>query len=100
MSSEHPEVATNAHLAGRGPIVVSQCELDIMSAAARLQQLRDEQGEDMREFLVDRLTTCDLPRLRKHLRPELVAVIDNLFADPDRLDRGIQLVEEGRADVR
>jgi hypothetical protein len=91
---------SEVYRAGTGPIVTSQLELDIMTVVARLQQLRDEHGEDMKEFLIHRLTSSDLQRLRAHLRPELRAQLDDLFASPERLDRGIQLVEEGHADVR
>ncbi|MFL6112311.1 MAG: hypothetical protein ACJ786_13290 [Catenulispora sp.] len=80
---------------GAGHFITSQLELDLATVVARLQQLRDEHGEDMQAFLVHRLTTSDLPRLRGHLSPELAAWIDELCAGPERLDRGVQLLEKG-----
>lgn len=97
MPDERPEVATTRT---EGHFITSQLQLDLATAVARLQQLRDEHGEDMQAFLMHRLTTSDLPRLRGHLDAELRAMIDDLCAGPDRLDRGVQLLEEGRADVR
>ena len=95
--SDRPEVATRG-IAGH--FITSQLQLDLATAVARLQQLGDEHDEEMQAFLVHRLTTSDLPRLRGHLDAELRAMIDELCAGPDRLDRGVQLLEEGRADVR
>lgn len=97
MPDERPEVAT---MDAAGHFITSQLQLDLATAVARLQQLRDEHGEEMQAFLVHRLTTSDLPRLRAHLNAQLRAMIDDLSAGPERLDRGVQLLEEGRADVR
>jgi hypothetical protein len=65
-----------------GHFITSKLQLDVATLVARLQQLRDEHGEDMRDFLVHRLTTCDLPRLRGYLQPEFIAMLDDLFPEP------------------
>ena len=48
--------------------------LDLLSAVARLEQAAREPGTQ--PFILDRLFTCDLPRLRQYLPPEALEELD------------------------
>lgn len=52
----------------------ADCVLDIASTVARLEQIESE-GYDDGHWLLDRLVTCDLPRLRGHLTPEALEAL-------------------------
>lgn len=45
-------------------------QLDLLTAVLRLRQVRDSQPGLMREHLVERLATCDLPRLAGYLNAD------------------------------
>lgn len=45
-------------------------QLDLLCLVARLEQVRDGGGWDEELLVADRVLTCDLPRLRKHLPVE------------------------------
>lgn len=52
-------------------------QLDLTTLVGRLQQVQDEGGwEHACPIVLDRILTCDLPRLREHLTPEAVALLD------------------------
>jgi len=45
-------------------------ELDLLTAILRIEQIADLNPDDtLRESLLDRLVTCDAPRLRRYLSP-------------------------------
>ena len=46
-------------------------QLDLASVILRIEQAQADPG--MRDFLVDRLATCDARRLRTYLEPETLA---------------------------
>lgn len=51
-------------------------QLDLATLVARLEQVEAEGGfESTDSVVVDRILTCDLPRLREHLAPEALALI-------------------------
>ena len=64
--------------------ILSEHDLDIACAVLRIEQAARE-GEVMRELLLDRLVTCDAPRLRKHISPEALEEIAAIQADRDRV---------------
>jgi hypothetical protein len=48
-------------------------QLDIASTIARIEQLAAEPADSpLRELLIMRLATCDAPRLRRLLTPEML----------------------------
>lgn len=52
-------------------------QLDIATAVARIEQaLALPEDDALRCHLLDRLLTCDAPRLRRHLSPEWVKRLD------------------------
>lgn len=52
-------------------------QLDLATLVARLEQVQAEGGFDQADgIVVDRILTCDLPRLRSHLTPEAAALIE------------------------
>ena len=54
-------------------------QLDLLSVIARITQAHRE--PDMAHVLLDRLVTCDVPRLRGYLTPETIAWANN--TEPD-----------------
>lgn len=48
-------------------------QADLLTAVARLEQIRDAGGFDAAPYVAERLLTCDLPRLTEHLTAETVA---------------------------
>lgn len=56
-----------------GPFPGDKTQLDLLTAVARMRQLRDETTVAGDHFLAYRLLTCDLPRLEALLTPEVVA---------------------------
>jgi hypothetical protein len=55
---------------------VDALQLDLATLVARLEQVEAEGGfESADSVVVDRILTCDLPRLREHLTPEALALI-------------------------
>lgn len=54
-------------------------QFDLLCAILRIEQVGGL-GEDdvLRELLIDRLVTCDAPRLRRYLAPETLAMEDDL----------------------
>jgi hypothetical protein len=70
------------HFARRG---LDGLELDLASAVARLRQLRDEGWDagllELNPFgalLLERVLTCDLPRLEQHITPRAAALLDEV----------------------
>lgn len=56
---------------------MSDIQLDIATAVARIEQaLALPEGDALRWHLLDRLLTCDAPRLRRHLSPEWVKCLN------------------------
>ncbi|WP_125633531.1 hypothetical protein [Nonomuraea sp. WAC 01424] len=52
-------------------------QLDLATLVGRLEQVEAEGGwEHASPIALDRILTCDLPRLREHLTPEAVALLD------------------------
>lgn len=45
-------------------------QLDLLTVVARLEQIRDEGPGVLADHLLDRVLTCDLPRLRGYLTEE------------------------------
>ncbi|MFB4280834.1 hypothetical protein ACBJ59_36480 [Nonomuraea sp. MTCD27] len=51
-------------------------QLDLATIVGRLQQVQDEGGwEHADSIVLDRILTCDLPRLREHLTAESAALV-------------------------
>jgi hypothetical protein len=74
-----------------GPAMVTiqsaqeELQLDLFCVVSRLSQLRDERGSVLAELLIDRLLSCDLPRLERHITPETATWAEpgfGLFAGP------------------
>lgn len=59
-------------------------QVDLATAVARLRQIRGD-GYDNGHWLLDRVITCDLPRLERHLSAEARAAVD--VASPARAGR-------------
>lgn len=55
-----------------GPFPGDKAQLYLLTAVARMRQLRDETSVAGDHFLAHRLLTCDLPRLETLLTPEVV----------------------------
>lgn len=55
---------------GPGP---DELQLDIGAAVLRMEQAWQEVGTPFGEHLLMRLATCDAPRLRRYLTPEILA---------------------------
>lgn len=51
-------------------------QLDLLTAVARMRQIRDE--PDSSELILYRLLTCDLRRLESYLTPETLAWSDGV----------------------
>lgn len=51
-------------------------ELDIASAVARIEQIAREGPDSCCGIILDRLITCDAPRLRRYLSIETLAILD------------------------
>jgi len=50
---------------------MSSLQLDLATTVARIERaLALPEGDWLRDHLLDRLLTCDAPRLRRHLEPE------------------------------
>ena len=62
------------------PDDVSELELDLLCALARLEQIRREGVDTCGGLILDRLLECDVPRLRRHLRPAAIAWAEELEA--------------------
>lgn len=58
--------------------MVTGLQLDLATLVARLEQIREE-GYDNGHWLVDRVITCDLPRLERHLSGEARQAIDDAW---------------------
>ena len=56
----------------------AKLQIDLASAVARLEQLRDMPYFDSSHWLWDRVASCDIPRLRGHLGPEAVELLERL----------------------
>jgi hypothetical protein len=57
-------------------------QLDLATIVARLEQVKDEGGfEQANPIVVDRIITCDLPRLRWHLSPLAMMLLRAGFPD-------------------
>ena len=55
---------------------VDALQLDLATIVGRLEQVQAEGGwEHACPIVLDRILTCDLPRLREHLTPEAAALI-------------------------
>lgn len=55
---------------------IEQIQLDIACAVARMEQAHAEAGTPLGDLLLMRLATCDAPRLRNHLTPEALALLE------------------------
>lgn len=55
-------------------------QLDLATIVVRLEQAREqlESSGQVSEWLLDRILTCDLPRLRRHLDPNTLTVLADL----------------------
>ncbi|MGW4406533.1 hypothetical protein ACWEJ6_21065 [Nonomuraea sp. NPDC004702] len=52
-------------------------QVDLATLVGRLEQVQDEGGwENACPIVLDRILTCDLPRLREHLSVEAAALLD------------------------
>lgn len=51
----------------------TQLDLDLLSAVARIRQLQEEGVETCSGLILDRLITCDMPRLFSHISDEATA---------------------------
>ncbi|MFI7691768.1 hypothetical protein ACIBQ6_22055 [Nonomuraea sp. NPDC049655] len=52
-------------------------QLDLATLVGRLEQVEAEGGwEHACPIVLDRILTCDLPRLREHLTAEAAALLD------------------------
>lgn len=55
---------------------VDALQLDLATIVARLEQVQAEGGWDKAcPIVLDRILTCDLPRLREHLTEEAAALL-------------------------
>ncbi len=60
-------------------------QLDLGCIVARLIQVQNEGGfSQANPVVVDRILTCDLPRLQGHLSAEARALVDEVFDDVTR----------------
>jgi hypothetical protein len=57
----------------------SGLQLDLLTAIVRIEQAHRD--PDMAEFLLHRLATCDVRRLRTYLSPETLAWEENADGD-------------------
>lgn len=55
-------------------------QLDLATVIVRLEQIRDEQDEALKESLLHRVLTCDLPRLPGYLGEEARTAIREVRA--------------------
>lgn len=55
----------------------SQLDLDLMTAVARIEQLAREGPDSCSGLILDRLITCDGPRLRRHVDPDFMQWADD-----------------------
>jgi len=58
-------------------------QLDLVCAIARIEQMAETDGA-MQALLIDRLNTCDAPRLRSHLTAETLAWEAQIRDEPQR----------------
>lgn len=63
---------------GRPEGALSPLQLDLACTVARLEQLRDMPYFDCGHWLWERVTSCDIPRLRGHLGPQAAELLDRL----------------------
>lgn len=57
-------------------VPLSPIQLDIACTIARIEQIATlSDGDPLREHLLDRLITCDAPRLRCHLSAKALAAL-------------------------
>ena len=76
-----PELLRRRRSAAPRAVLMTGLQLDLACAVARLEQAEREPG--MREFLLYRLITCDLPRLRAHLDDEAQLMLARLTEKRD-----------------
>lgn len=70
-----PDMADAASwLRAHGYNMVALPVLDLLSLVARLEQM--EKDPSSQSFLLDRVLTCDLPRLRQYLPDEALGELD------------------------
>lgn len=56
-------------------------QLDLVAAIARIEQIHDlPEDSPLRELLIERLGTCDAPRLRRHLSDESRRELAEVYA--------------------
>src|SRR5688500_16917760 len=59
-------------------LLMDALQLDLATIVARLEQVQEAGGfEHACPIVVDRILTCDLPRLREHLTEEAAALIED-----------------------
>ena len=61
---------------------MTELELDLATVVARLDQLKREGHVYGEWYLLDRMLDCDLPRLARHLTPEVIEQVQ-LAIGPD-----------------
>jgi hypothetical protein len=57
---------------------LGRLQLDLASVIARIEQLNDMTHFDNGHWLWNRVTSCDLPRLRGHLSPEAEQLLERI----------------------
>jgi hypothetical protein len=55
------------------PEGVSELDLDLLTAIARIQQIEREGVDTCGGIILDRIFTCDAPRLRRHVSASALA---------------------------